>query len=151
MFKSTGKIITNPKSKSTKLGEWWVIVDVCPEIGRYYQSITKFLLRYSCNVDIQTPSWGYHISIVRGEKICTEFTDKYININGNDVEFEYSSNICTNGRYIWIPVYSNNFFDIRESLGIKRKPDYDFHLTIGVNIKVSEKEQKNTIWSIKGD
>jgi hypothetical protein len=138
-FISTGTIITNPQSESTALGEWWMIVNACPELGRYYNRLLKFAMRARPNFVLQVPSWGYHISVLRGEVLTTtEAIERYAAINGTEVEFQYEHEILSNGRYFWLAVHSERMLDIRESLGLPRMPYFNFHLTIGVNPLIKE-------------
>ena len=134
MFTSSGIIITNPQSKSTALGQWWIIVDVCPELGRYYYEMTKWANRAKQDFQLQVPSWGYHVSVLRGETITApEALNTYAKINGTPVEFSYKHEVLSNGRYYWVPIESVALLDLRETLGVPRNPQYSLHLTIGVN------------------
>ncbi len=61
--------------------------------------------------------------------------------NGRIVEFFYSSEIRMSEIYFWLPCFSKDLEDIREELGLRRKPKVDFHLTLG-NVKNLEKLSK---------
>ncbi len=139
MFTSVGKIITNPTSESTADGQWWMIVETCPELGRYYRHLLQFAKRTNPNFRLQVPSWGYHISVLRGEVLTSpQAIVRYVHFNGQLIEFSYEHEIVSNGRYFWLPVHCEGLLDIRESLGLSRKPYYNFHLTIGVDPTVTE-------------
>jgi hypothetical protein len=103
------------------------------EISRYYR--TLFSKQFPYLNKIQKPTWGAHISILRGEKI------KNYNIwkldEGKIIDFEYDPIVKDNGEYFWLTVKCNYLSELRIRYGLNPLPQYGFHLTIG------KKEKEN--------
>lgn len=111
-----------------------MIVECCPELGRYYYTQVKKALLCKQDIKLQSPSWGYHISAIRGESLSDpEAIAKYTSANNTQIEFKYTHEVLSNGRYFWVPVECESLLDLREALGLPRKPYFNFHLTIAVN------------------
>lgn len=119
MFKSTGKIIY-------KENPYNVIVLIDKEICRYYRSL---LPKYFF---IRPQMYDPHISVVR-KKIPRNLTlwKKHEN---EIVEFTYSHEIQTDGKYYWLSVWSDPLNQIRTELDVDISDYRDkilFHITIG--------------------
>ena len=130
MFYSTGRLIYDPtlalNVKTTK-EPYWLILDCDNQIARYY----RWLVRKHLYLDwLIGPAWGAHISIIRGETPThPEFWGQE---NGKLLHFEYSGEVRNNGKHYWLDVVSPQISDVRERLGLGRKPKFsNFHLTIG--------------------
>lgn len=121
LFKSSGKIRYSTTQK------YWVMLDADPAIGSYYRNLFNSH-HFNCKL-INKPSWAEHITVVRNEKplykAAWSFYNKMV------VEFEYDSEIKTNGDFCWLDVYCDFLYQIRVELGLERNPEYPFHLTIG--------------------
>lgn len=126
-MKSTGKLRYSPKLLGSVSENWWIIVDCDPQIGGYYRNL--FHLNEYKTKKLNRPSWEAHITVVRNEEPPhKEFWKKYA---GELIEFEYNPEPRTNGEYWWFDVECPRLFDIRTELGLKRDPEYSFHLSIG--------------------
>lgn len=130
MLNSIGIIKIEPKRSSIKVDpEGWVVIMADQELTRYYIEQFNFAHRAK-DIQIMFPAWGGHISIVRGENIKDR---KYLmSLNNKQISFKYDSEVKGNGNHFWLNVECAEAEDIREKLGLSRKPRFNFHLTIGV-------------------
>lgn len=103
----------------------WIILVVGENLARYYKSL--YALEYPYKPKFQTPLWGAHVSIVRGECVLPDSIKYY---SGCVVEFGYTPEIRTNGVHFWFPAHASIFQQIRDELNLG-KPICDFHLSIG--------------------
>lgn len=122
--------------------DWWMILDVCPEFGRYYRQGFNILNRF-VGIKIGDTQWGSHISVIRGEEpLYWKRWDSYHKV---DVEFEYELIYETDGKHIWFPVQCDRLLDIREELGLNRRPHFSLHVTLGVYHKITEYDETRII------
>ena len=77
------------------------------------------------------PKFGAHVSIVRGEEEGIVKGTWPVKLNAEWVNFNYSNDLQIVYNYIWMPVWSSAFNDIRERLGLPREPIKSFHMTVG--------------------
>jgi hypothetical protein len=124
----TGTLRYSPKLLGKKQSsKWWVVLDCDPAIGKYYRHLYK--LKYHYCKSLLRPAWKEHITVVRDEEPPKKHLwEKYA---GEEIGFEISHEIHTNGLHFWLPVQSGRLLDIREELGLTRNPSAAFHLTIG--------------------
>lgn len=124
-FKSTGTIVYDPPRPGLKKKrDWWVIVRTCPGIVDYYRHV----LNKTLHVNTQPPSWGSHISIIRGEKPKPHQMHLWKKYNGKKITFEYTHQLYGNGEHWWVNVYSPLFSTIREEFGLPS--NWGQHLTV---------------------
>lgn len=125
LYKSSGEIYFYPKKYSNKA---WSIVNCEIGIVEYYQ----FWLKKLYGIKLQTPKHGAHITCIREEQIEDDVYDTlWTKYQDKTILFEYSNEIVTNGEHFWLPVISEELFDIREEMGLVRKGEFGLHLTIG--------------------
>lgn len=125
MFRSSGILIYEPKAKSIPTpGAWWLILDCCPDLARYYR---EMLARFAPWNKVMAPAWGCHISVVRGEE--PPHKARWREGHGESVEFEYSPDLQTNGEYYWLPVRCDRLLEIRKRLGLG-EPVVGLHITV---------------------
>lgn len=142
-FKASGKLIYDPdRGKMKNRTKWWAIVTAPPDIVRYYR---WWLDRYwwefeDCGYkrDFKPPSWGSHVSVVRGE--VPQKPELWKKHNGIRVDFEYRHEIEAvrdygfRDKFYMIRVRSPQLMEIRKELGLKtvdsRGRPYEFHITI---------------------
>lgn len=75
------------------------------------------------------PSWGPHITIVRGERVDRT---KWGLQEQEEINFSFDTEVKEGrNRYFYLDVYSPELEQVRLNLGIRRKPTPDFHITIG--------------------
>ena len=121
LFKSSGKLRYSTTTK------YWVTLDADPTIGSYYRNLFN-LYHFNCKL-IKKPSWAEHVTVVRNEEPVNKMAWSFY--NEMVVEFEYDSQIKTDGDFYWLDVYCDFLYQIRVELGLKKNPEYPFHLTIG--------------------
>lgn len=123
MISSFGQLVYSDK----------LIVEVDPEIGRYY----RWFLPKSWRM--HRPLYAPHISVIRGEAIqYPEFWGKYNNV---EIAYEYDTIIHCNEVYAWLEVRSEFLKNIRLELGlpptsnVTKSPDqqHEFHITLANN------------------
>jgi hypothetical protein len=117
-----------------KKKDWWCVLNIDADITRYY----RWWAFKEMGVELNKPSWGSHVSIIRGEKPFPNNMDLWKKYNGLEVEFTYSSNVRQAGDRTGLSVPSPFWFidvecdfliDIRKEMGFPY--DYGLHLTIG--------------------
>ena len=61
---STGTLVYDPRAPTIESKPWWLIVQACPDLARYYrESLNRF---YRGRFKVHRPAWDSHISVVRG-------------------------------------------------------------------------------------
>ena len=136
-FKSVGRIKYDPYRPGLKTkNNWWCVIETCNGLSDYY----RWLLERRYMITTLPPSWGSHISIVRGEQPKPELLHLWKKYDGMEVEFEYTHDIFGNGDFWWVNVYTPITSMIRQELQLKS--DWGHHLTIA---KVHEK------WPVRVD
>jgi hypothetical protein len=124
-FKSTGKIIYDPHRPGLrKKKNWWCVVETDPDIVEYY----RHQLEKELWIKTLPPSWGSHISIIRGERPPSSKYHLWKRYHNQEVEFEYTHTIHGNGEFWWINVHCPLFKQIREEFDFPS--DWGQHLTI---------------------
>lgn len=148
-MKTYGYLKYDPESKTTRKDPWWLIVNCSIGLAKLYQHLIykdaiknvradnvfglgSWLVERG-KVKVNKSVWGPHISLVRGEVPTNKkFWKKY---DGKRIWFEYTSMVGTNGCHYWLPVFSQEFIDIRLELGLPPEPRAPFHLTIGRDVE----------------
>ncbi len=125
MYTSVGTFRYDPRAKTIERKPWWAILDCCPDLSRYYRWSYWQYFREK----IQTPAWGTHISLIRGEEPPNK--EMWGAYEGLEIEFEYDIELFGNDVYFWLNARCDKLLDIREELGLPRKPLLDLHVTIG--------------------
>jgi hypothetical protein len=133
-MKSVGKLIYSPRSHLGSSSKW-AAVFCDDEIGKYYRHLFikqyPYLNGFNRGNKLNRPVWGSHISFVRNSDQLPN--PKLWELNNNKlIEFNYEPEVQDNGTYFWLRVSCPSLSDLREKLGLSRKPKLDFHLTIGV-------------------
>ena len=72
-----------------------------------------------------------HVSIIRGEEEGIEKGNWPVKLNAEWTDFEYSNDLKIVYNYVWMPVWSPYFNDVREKLGLSKNPIKPFHMTVG--------------------
>ncbi|MCP2727610.1 hypothetical protein [Limnofasciculus baicalensis] len=112
------------EGESNNIG--WLILECDRDLGLYY----SWFVQRQLGLRLQHPRLGSHITVVRGEVV--ENILRWSAYPSRVINFYYSNEIKTNGRYWWLNVYAPCLMSIRQELGLEVKPEYDFHVTIGV-------------------
>lgn len=133
MFNSTGKLIYDP-DRPGLTEKWWIVLNIPKDIVYYYRWLVK---KYTGFI-LQPPSWGAHISIVKGIK--PKNTNLWKKYNLKHIKFTYTNDIRWSGdtmshqypyKFWFIDAYSNELLEIRQELGYYNYPNHKFHITIG--------------------
>ena len=136
-LKSYGFIKYDPSRPGMKRRtEWWSILEVPGGIADYYRKMVE--TRYG--IELCQPSWGAHVSIIRGEKPREDLMHLWKKYDGKRIEFEYSvypryngdTRVLTNHTSVdfwYLDVHAPFLTDIRKELELPY--DWKLHLTIG--------------------
>lgn len=137
LLKSTGVLVYDPFRPGMKNTDWWIILNTDEELCRYY----RWWIWRQYMVDLKNPSWGSHVSILRGAKPRADKIHFWKKYQREKIKFEYSpvvrQQVDTDGNlgHFWfIDVWSERLNDIRDELGFKTVIDdkkIKYHLTIG--------------------
>jgi len=123
---SYGKIVYDLRKNDPKLFEpWWAFVLCDPGIVDFYSWLCK---SWGKPLDRST-AWGSHISWAKGQKPQNEnlWGQKYPKI-----KFYYSNIIRTdNNQHAWLDVWCPELHEIRQELGLPKKLNWNFHITLG--------------------
>lgn len=152
-LKSRGRIVYDPyRGKMKKNVAYWCVVEVDPEIARYYRfMVDRNLLNITMepNHGLFQPSGGAHISVIRGHydvhkaKDGSRVPDDHVNAlwkkyQGREVDFLYSPNVRRSGDtthgdrpdYYWFLEVDCPFLkNIRDEFDLPS--DWKLHCTIG--------------------
>lgn len=115
MFRSSGTLIYYPS--------WWIVLRCCDDLARYYRRSLRIK-------GLAAPPYGSHITVVNGgveEPPNKPFWQKY---DGDEIEFEYSSEVYGEDGFYWLMVKCDKLHDIREELGLERELKWPLHLTV---------------------
>lgn len=149
MFKSTGILRYDPPRGDMKRNvRNWLVLETCHGIVLYYGDYVRRNPTFwgESRIDLKMPSWGSHVSVVRGEHIRQDFYDRHWRkYEGEVVEFEYSHLVRRSGdttpgerpeNFWFLDVHCDRLMDIRRELGLRTSSPIDgrpftSHLTIG--------------------
>lgn len=123
-----------PRGRMKKKVDWWCVINVDPEITRYYRWWVQKELHVK---GLHPPSWDAHISVIRGEKpYIPETFDLWKKYDGQEVQFRYEHNPQRGkdrpelqGSFWNIEVDCPLGIQIRKEFGYKH--DWPLHMTIG--------------------
>lgn len=156
MTTAIGWLRFDPKADSVESKPWWLILQCDrgwyhlyePWMRRYMPGEWKRVVdndrlmpdrqtvdrepRLALVHRFDPPAWGPHISVIRGEPIPRRFRKDWGKLNGRRVRFRYDPDIRQSRKHFWLLVDCPELGDIRESLGLPRKPRVRFHLTVAV-------------------
>jgi hypothetical protein len=154
----TGKIVYDPpRGNMTKKIDWWVVLELDSSITDYYRHwVNKHINPLGYTLDDQTrpswpelrdkredlmlPSWGAHMSIVRGEKPKPQLQHLWKLYDGWEVDFQYSyfprfsgdtkgGNPAKDGVYWFVDAVCPIGKQIRDDFELPSH--WNFHITVG--------------------
>ena len=121
----------------------WCVVNIDRGIADYY----RHWLKVEKHIHLQEPSWGGHISIVRGEHLDKSVEHLWKKYQNQQVEFTYEHGVYhsapdkkNGGLYYWITVESLMFSEIRKEL--KLPVGWQFHITVGRTYEYESRKSK---------
>ncbi|HYG36765.1 MAG TPA: hypothetical protein VEC99_18375 [Clostridia bacterium] len=140
--KGTGRIVYDPPRPGLKRKrDWWVVVELDQGITDYYRWWVNRMLLNPLGFErkgLQMPSWGPHMSIIRGEKPWPDKMHLWKKYDGQQVEFHYDYKVRQSGDTTGADRPDNYWFvdavcplgtQMREEFGYKS--DWKFHITVG--------------------
>ena len=138
----TGIILYDPpRPKLKKKVDWWCIVQVNEEITRYYRYWVMKNPAYFKETSLDNlcmPSWGSHISVLRGERPRDDLMHLWRKYHGQRVNFRYSHDVRRSGdttgwdrpdNYFFLDIHCPELINIRKELD--RPTNWNLHMTIG--------------------
>ena len=127
-----GRLLTSVGTLRYSENPYKLIVEVDPEIVRYYRAL---LPKY---IHTNPQAYAPHISVVRNEvPVHLEHWGKY---EGQPLEFTYEGYVYSGQVYIWLNAFSTRLEEIRTELGLPVSTEYTrppdtfikvFHITLG--------------------
>lgn len=114
---------------------WWCVVNVSPEITRYYRWLTCKTIP---GLRLYAPSWDAHVTVIRGERPPASKMHLWKAYQGKRVEMWMNCEVQFNrskatdeksGTFYFIEVESNDLTNIRAEFGFPT--NWKHHLTIG--------------------
>lgn len=115
-----------------KKTEWWAVVQVDREITRYF----RWWVQRQFHVELSSPSWDAHVSIIRGERPSRDKRHLWKKYHNQKIDFRYSNIIRQSGdttkrpgTYWFVEVDCPMLIDIRDEFGFPS--DWKLHITIG--------------------
>ncbi len=111
----------------------WCVIETDNEITRYY----RWWVKKELWLDLSPPSWGAHISCVRGEFIQPQHEHLWKKYDRLEISFQYGHEVRYSGDttgdrpdfFRFVDVYCPMIDIIRSELGLKTW--FKYHLTIG--------------------
>lgn len=123
-FQSTGVITYDPPRPGLKNRDWWCVVEADEDLANYY----RWQLERRYSIKTLPPSWGSHISIIRGETPAQDKQHLWTKYDGMKIEFEYTHDVYGNGNFWWINIYNPMLPRIRDEFGFPS--NWGQHLTV---------------------
>jgi hypothetical protein len=127
--------------------EYWAVAHTCEELGRYYRAGFNWYNRFN-GIRVGDMRWGPHISFIRGEE-PTDFFE-WNALHEKEIEVEIEPIYRTNGKHLWFNILSEQIFDLREKVGLKRyrythPPFNGLHLTLGTYHRKDENDNTQLV------
>ena len=124
--KSRGRLfIADPRAKDRGNRKFWLLMRCDPGIVNLYSWLA---IRNGWEI-LKGSRWGPHVSVVCGER--PKGRKLWDSLNGRTCWYNYSVNTRNDNEFVWLDVQSDDLEQIREDLGLRRKPYFSFHLTVG--------------------
>lgn len=124
MIQITGNLVCSIGNEGFKL-----IVEVDPELGRFYRSlIPKYL-------HPQPTRYAPHITVVRKE---VPLVEAWSHLDSSQINFSYDPEIRYNDVYFWLRCWSTTLLKLRLGMGLPEHTEYTrppdgeecFHCTV---------------------
>lgn len=134
MFKAKGILEFNPvdytkKHKSQSTWKCTAMIKTDCDLSDYY----AWFLKTRFNLKLNPTLRGTHITFINDRMDKDLFNEGSKIFNGREITFEYDPiNMRSNAKHWWMNVKSTEAEDIREALGLDRKPYFGLHMTLGI-------------------
>lgn len=131
---STGIIKYDPYRPGLKSNNrWWCILKTDRAITDYY----RWWVKKERWIELCKPSWGSHISIIRGEKPKPQLMHLWKKYDGKRITFQYNHSVRFSGdttgdrpsTFWFLDIEAPELLAIREELELPSH--WKLHLTIG--------------------
>ncbi|WP_235496629.1 hypothetical protein [Aneurinibacillus migulanus] len=138
-FSSQGTLVYDPVAGRIK-NKWWLNLECPLDIIEYY----SYWLEKEAGIITKIPRFGSHISVIRSEEPPDAYKHLWGKYDGKTFTFEYHPIPRGTNEHWWLDVRCPHMSQLRNELGLSRKPLNGFHLTIGRVIERKKiKESKN--------
>ena len=138
LLEGTGVLTYDPYRPGLKTKkDWWIVVNTDNEICRYY----RWWVWNRYMIDLQNPSWGAHLSVLRGGKPAEDKMHLWKKYQGETIKFKYEAFVRHTGitgnepNIFWyVDAWSDRLGEIRDELGFTNTFDgkkIKYHLTCG--------------------
>lgn len=135
-LETTGTIRYDPyRGEMKNKTQWWAVLELDDGISDYYRS--QICTQYG--IKLHQPSWGAHVSIIRGEKPRDDLMHLWKKYDGKQVTIKYRPYARFNGdtretqhktgNFWFLDVYCEELSNIRKELELPY--DWMLHLTVG--------------------
>lgn len=117
-----------PRPKMKKRTKWWCVLNVSDkdgDIARY----CRWQIWKKYGIELNPPSWGSHVSIIRGEEPKEHLKHLWTQEHGTLIKFEYSHEIYFSKGFFFCLVQSEFLMNIRKKFELPT--NYPLHMTIG--------------------
>lgn len=137
MLKGSGIIRYDPHRGDMKARtKWWAVLECDNNIANYYRQ--QVMNQYG--IKLHQPSWGAHVSIIRGEEPRPDLMHLWKKYDGKKVTFDYAhfprfngdTRVVTNhknGSFWFLDIDCEFLSNIRKELQLPY--DWKLHMTIG--------------------
>jgi hypothetical protein len=127
---ATGQIVYDPpRPRMKRRTEGWCVLNVFDkngDIARYY----RYWIFKKWGVELNPPSHGTHVSIIRGEFRPTHPLAHLWKCNDGDIiEFKYSHDMGFRKGFFFCEVQAPQLIEIRRQFGFPT--DWPLHMTFG--------------------
>lgn len=134
MIEFKTKIVFDPPNvtKKHEAQSSWKKVVLCETNCDMHIYYAWFLMK-RFNLILNRPLRKPHVTIVNDKITDYELYKQAKNMfNGKELTFKFDpEEIRTNGEHWWIKIYSEDVENIRAVMGLRPKPYFNLHLTIG--------------------
>jgi hypothetical protein len=132
MIQCVGKLVYNPPRGKMKVNPWWLVLDIEPELTRYY----RWWVERQYGIVLCKPAWDAHVTVVRGQE--PEHKELWGKHADKEIVFSLQPGVRQSGdttgwdrpdSYWFVDIFSSELSDIMVELGFPEKEKY--HLTVG--------------------
>lgn len=135
-FKTTGRVVYDPFRPGLKTkNSWWCVLEIDSGLVEYYRWWVNKVIANPIKLpkqDVCMPSWGAHMSIIRGEKPKPGYEHLWKKYHGQkfDIFYSHIPRKTTKGEEFWfIDCICPQAKAMRDEFAIPS--DWNFHITIG--------------------
>lgn len=120
-----------PRGEMKRRTKFWCVLDITNDFAHYYQD----LLKREKFITLNEPSWGSHMTVIRGEIPTPEYAHLWKKYQDEMFSVKYSLDIKVipdrkkPGDFYILEAFCPELMEVRREMNL---PVYDsFHITIG--------------------